>query len=119
MTKQLAVYGGMLAILTIGTGQAFAFEETTVRAQPAQPAAQQEQVVEGLAFDLQMPDAGDAGGDGLKLQSSGSLKVAPKMDFGLELLYSSKDEDDPIAHAGADINEGDDVRVLGTIKRRF
>ena len=118
MTKQIAVYGGMLAILTIGPGSAFAFEETTVAVQPSQPAAQ-EQTVEGLAFDLQMPDGAGSADDGMKLQSSGSLKVAPKMDFGLELLYSSKDADDPIAHAGADLDETDDVRVLGTIKRRF
>ena len=118
MTKQFAVYGGMLAILTIGSGPAAAFEETTAAA-PSQAPAVQEGSVEGLAFDLQMLDVEDASGEGLKLQSFGSLKVAPKMDFGLELLYSANDADDPIAQAGADLDETDDIKVLGTIRRRF
>jgi len=118
MTKQLAVFGGMLALLTIGSGPAAAFEETTVAPQAA-PAANQLQS-DGLAMDLQFPNDGEIdGGEGLKIQSSGTLKVMPKMDFGLELLYSSKDEDDTLAHAGSDLEDGDDIKVLGTIRRRF
>jgi len=122
MTKQLAVFGGMLAILTIGSGPAAAFEETTVAApKAAAPAAQaQKQPSEGPAFDLQLPDSGDVNGESLKLQGSGSLKAMPKMDFGLELLYSSKESDDPVAHAGStDLETGDDLKVMGTVKRRF
>jgi hypothetical protein len=116
MTKQLAVFGGMLALLTIGSGPAVAFEETTVAPQVA-PAAQQLQG-EGLDLDLSVPNDVDAG-EGLKLQGSGTLKVMPKMDFGLELLYSSKDEDDALAFAGPDAEDSDDIKVLGTVRRRF
>ena len=118
MTKKLTVYGGMLAILTIGSGPAAAFEETTV-ATPSQTPSVQGGSTEGSTFDLQMSDVADVGGEGLKLQSSGSLEVAPKLDFGLELLYSANDADDPVAPAGADLVETDDIKVLGTIKRRF
>ena len=118
MTKQLAVYGGMLALLTIGSGPAVAFEETTVAPQTA-PAAQQQLQNEGLALDLQFPSGSEIDGEGLKLKSSGALKVMPKMDFGLELLYSSKDEEDSLAHAGSDLEDTDDIKVLGTVRRRF
>jgi hypothetical protein len=116
MTKQLAVFGGMLALLTLGSGPAVAFEETTVAPQAA-PAAKQLQG-EGLNLDLSVPTEADAG-EGFKLQSSGTLKVTPKMDFGLELLYSSNDEDDALAFGGPDAEDGDDIKVLGKVRRRF
>ncbi len=117
MTKQLTVYGGMLALWTIGSGPAVAFEETTVAPEPS--LAAQEQTNEALTLDMQLPGAAGSEGDTLKLQNSGSLKVMPQLDFGLELLYSSKEDDDSIAHAAPELDETDEFKILGTIKRRF
>ena len=115
--QKLWLIAGLLLIWGIAPGSARAFEK-----QPAAPAAPQS----GLTSPAKK-NAEDAGPGKLELEASedtasskwripglGSLNILPKMDFGLELLYSD-DRDDLVD----DGSGGDDVRIRGSVKRRF
>ena len=101
---------------------AFAFQETQVTPEPSlslnNPAPNS-----GTA-NLQATDpkaAEEKAEPKLKLQEDGTLKVLPKLNFGLDVMYGSPDENDSAAYAAPtqEFDSGDSVRILGTLKRRF
>ena len=122
MRKQLTILSGVLAAWAISSAPAYAFQETQVAPEPSLSMTNSNPA--GVTFDLQAtdPKAGDEKSDKkLQIQEDGTLKVLPKLNFGLDVMYGSPDDDDPIAHAAPvqDFETSDGVRILGTLKRRF
>jgi len=131
-----------IAGLTMSAGAANAFSE--VQTAPAGPgAAMAERSVQAQAPDgtdgqttlpvLQLIDPDTVGssdaadGTPLSLPGIGYIGTLPKMDFGLELLYSSPDSSagqlemnnlPPAADAPMNATD-DDVIIRGTLKHRF
>jgi len=122
MRKQLTILSGVLAAWAMSSAPAYAFQETQVAPEPS--LSMNDSNADNATFDLQAtdPKATEEKSDSkLKLQEDGTLKVLPKLDFGLDVMYGSPDDDDPIAHAAPveDYETSDGVRILGTLKRRF
>jgi hypothetical protein len=119
MRRALTVSAGIIAALVISAGPALAFQET-----PAAPPANAMQVApktEAPRLNLQGPAAGPAQPAEKKSGKTFGFSALPKLDFGLELLYS----DQPLAlqqsttmPEGA-IPDDSDVTVLGKVKRHF
>ncbi|MEG6509492.1 hypothetical protein V6C03_10975 [Methyloligella sp. 2.7D] len=94
--------------------------ETTEVPQPenkAKPAAP------GLAVappnaDLSTPTAPTNDAGTTKDVEVFSFGVLPSLDFGLDVLYGQKGEDLKM-QPGSDLNSGEDVGVVGKVKRRF
>jgi len=112
-----ALSGGVMATMLLGAGPALAFEETN----EAPPAVLQ--VVPDAkdpAMQLQTPAPTQA--QARTTEKSGTklfgFSILPKLDFGLELLYSEPQAID--LQQGTPTNEGnDDLTVLGKVKRHF
>lgn len=120
MRRAWTITAGAMAALVIGAGPALAFEET-----PAPPPAEAVQVlpeITGPTLDLQTPATGPGAEQGPE-QSGGQVfgfSVLPKLDFGLELLYSEQ----PMALQQGTLPQGSlphdsDLSVLGKVKRHF
>lgn len=98
-------------------GAAHAFEK-----QPAAPATPQAgPALSGKAAadesrrgKIELEASEEPAGSKWKIPGLGSLNFLPKMDFGLELLYSDETQD-----LVDDGSGGDDVRIRGSVKRRF
>ena len=122
MRKQLTILSGVLAAWAISSAPAYAFQETQVAPEPS--LSMNSSNADSLAIDLQAsdPKATDENSENkLKLQEDGTLQVLPKLNFGLDVMYGSPDDEDPIAHAAPvqEYESSDSVRILGTLKRRF
>lgn len=115
MRRVCAVTAGLAAALWIGAGPALAFEQT-----PEAPANQAPQVApdaKAPAAALQSPAAGTAPSaekSGAKLFG---FSLLPKLDFGLELLYSQEQQTE--LQQGPQPDETDDLTVVGKVKRHF
>jgi hypothetical protein len=113
MRWALIVSAGVITALVIGAEPAFAFQET-----PAAPPPDAMQVAPAL--NLQGPATGPA----QPAEKSGKVfgfSALPKLDFGLELLYSDQPlalQRDTTLPEGA-IPDDSDVTVLGKVKRHF
>ncbi len=119
MRTAWTVTAAMIA-LAIGVGSALAFQET-----PEPPPAEAVQAlpeIVGPALDLQSPPTGPAPVQTPK-KTGGTVfgfSVLPKLDFGLELLYSEQ----PMALQQGSLPQGSlpedsDLSVLGKVKRQF
>lgn len=122
MRKQLTILSGVLAAWAISSAPAYAFQETQVAPEPS--LSMNSSNADSVTFDLQATDPkfGEEKSDRkLKLQEDGTLEVLPKLNFGLDVMYGSPDDEDPIAHAAPvqEFESSDGVRILGTLKRRF
>ncbi len=113
MRKLLAIWIGVGALCAVSTDSALAFQET---AAPAVPSAAKPKPVPGENLDLsgadQAPAVESKKGPEIRIPGLGTIGTLPKLDFGLELLYGTKEVptiEDP----------GDDVGVRGTVKYRF
>lgn len=118
--RRLFAIAGLMAALSFGSAEAFAFQETPAappaeipQAAPAAPAAN--------ALQLATPGAIKAA------PQSGGLKlfgytVLPKLNFGLDVLYGDEQQQQ-LQLSGQDsldtLDENGDVTVLGKVKRRF
>lgn len=119
MRKPLAALTGVMALLL--AGPAVAFEQTPDAPPPAAaapPAAATPPAAPPTA-QLGTPAAGVAqpapAPSGAKVFGFGIL---PKLDFGLELLYGDKQQQDLQLQQGT-LPDDNDVTVLGKIKRHF
>jgi hypothetical protein len=120
MRRAWTVTASVVAALLIGAGPAYAFQETP--GAPPPDAMQIAPEAQAPVFDLQSPATGPAQP---AAKSSGKVfgfSALPKLDFGLELLYS----DQPLAlqQGSTNLPEGSipddsDVTVLGKVKRHF
>jgi hypothetical protein len=113
MRKPLAVLTGVTALLL--AGPAVAFEQTPAAPPPAAatppaapPAAQFATPAAGIATQAAAPL-------GAKVLGFG---IFHKLDFGLELLYGDKQQQELQLQQGA-LPDDSDVTVLGKIKRQF
>jgi hypothetical protein len=120
--------GLSLGILGSLSPAALAFEETTISAGEAKsPTAQALEVPKGLPKDATDTKGMGETGKGLSLTTPelqlgtevripgiGTVGKLPKLDFGLELLYSNEQKG-PFP----DKSSPDDVQLRGTIKHRF
>ena len=110
---------GLMAALSFGSGQAFAFQEQPA---PPPPADVPQTEIDALALQLGKPGATPAAPKaevgGLNLFG---YTVLPKLNFGLDVLYGQDAQQ--LQLGGTDdlktLDENGDVTVLGKIKRRF
>jgi hypothetical protein len=111
-----ALSAGVIGSLWLGAGSALAFQET-----PEAPPAvlQVAPDAKDPAMQLQtpapaQPSAPSAEKSGTKLFG---FSILPKLDFGLELLYSEPQALD--LQQGTPAEDNDDLTVLGKVKRHF
>ncbi len=102
------------AFVCAASQSAFAWTETPPAAQGSQPSAQM-QGVPGVTIDPSSPQAAlkDEQTE-ISIPGIGSVGVLPKLDFGLDLLYGSNNEETP-----DNAPKTDDVIIRGTLKHRF
>jgi hypothetical protein len=124
MPKAMKFTAILIAALMTGPSAALAFQE--VPSAPQQelsiPGTGTAEQGGGLTFEAPAAPS-DAKPDGRKGLGLGNLEVLPKLDFGLELLYGGPKAEpalsavpgQPSSTSPAD----DDVKILGTVKRRF
>lgn len=118
MRRGWTVTSGVLAALLLGAGPALAFQETPVP--PAPEGVQIAPEIKAPTFELQTPTPGTAQAP----KESGSklfgFSLLPKLDFGLELLYSEQPMELQQGTPPQDsLSEDSDLSVLGKVKRHF
>jgi hypothetical protein len=116
---RLAAIAALMAALSLGSGQALAFQEMPAPppAEPSQAAPQN--VLQADPLQLGTPGTGQPA----PKADQGGLKVfgytlLPKLDFGLDVLYG-QDQQQLQLQAPSTLEENGDVSVLGKVKRRF
>jgi len=118
MRRGWAVSAGIVAALLISAGPASAFQET-----PGAPPPDAIKVApegQAPALELQGPATGPVQPAAKGATKTFGFSALPKLDFGLELLYSNQ----PLALQAAPVPQGaipddGDVTVLGKVKRHF
>lgn len=118
MRRILHMTVGAMALCAVCSAPVAAFQKMPVAPAPTQSAPSS--IGQGLTFDVERRsgESGKKKGDKRKFPGVGALDGLPKMNFGLELLYGAKEEQDSTASPYTDWG-ADDIKVLGTIKRRF
>jgi hypothetical protein len=111
-----ALSAGVTVSLLLGAGPALTFEQT----REAPPAVLQVAPdAKDPAMQLQTPAPAQAPAP--TTEKSGAkvfgFSILPKLDFGLELLYSEPQAMD--LQQGTPTDENDDLTVLGKVKRHF
>ncbi len=105
----------VLAVLSLGSAPAFAFQETPV---PPPAANETPQAPPPAALQL-----GNPSGAAAPQEEQGGLKlfgytVLPKLNFGLDVLYGD-DQQQLDLQGPTTLDENGDISVLGKVKRRF
>ena len=121
MRKSLAFAACLALAWVISPGPAYAFQQTPTA--PAPKASIEANDVNGKerTFDLELTESDvnvASKGKKRRIPGLGSLGVLPKMNFGLELLYSSEAPEDKSVPAAGDTDQ-DELTILGKVKRRF
>jgi hypothetical protein len=115
--RRLLTLAGLLTALSFGGGSALAFQETSVP--PPEPAAKNAPRVTPPPMKLGSPADGpvtpEEESKGIKLFG---YTILPKLNFGLDLLYSKEEEKSQLQQGSA-LEEDSDVSVVGKLKRRF
>ena len=114
--RKSALAAGVIAALLIGVAPAFAFQETPEA--PPEVLSVAPNINEGPAMQLQTPSTGPAAVQ--PAEKSGAKLFGfnlPKMDFGLELLYSQQPME--LQQAAPLPEDNEDLTVLGKVKRHF
>lgn len=115
---RLIAIAGLMAALSVGSGEALAFQET-----PAPPPADVRQAgPDASALQLGTPSAlpadPQAYSGGLKLFG---YTVLPNLNFGLDVLYG--EDQQKLQLGGTDsldtLDQNGNATVLGKVKRRF
>ena len=105
--------------VVIAPNIAFAFEKQTLSVQPpAKQSTPQANVKPTTPFIERTDPAAPDGesGTAITIPGLGTVGILPKMDFGMELLYGS-DQDQKLEVAPQ--QDGDDLQIRGTLKHRF
>ena len=115
--RRLAAIAGVTALLSLGSGHAFAFQETP----PPPPSEGVEATPQAPALQLGTPSAPQPG---TKDEKGGlnlfGYTVLPKLNFGLDVLYGQDEQQLQLGGTqNLDSFEQNDVSVLGKVKRRF
>jgi hypothetical protein len=119
MRIQLAITG-VLAALLLSDGPALAFQETPLppTEQPTKnaknaPRATQSPMKLGSPADA--PVTPDEESKGIKLFG---YTLLPKLNFGLDLLYSKEEEKSQLQQ-GTALEDDSDLSLVGKLRRRF
>ncbi len=117
MRKNFAIISGALGIWAVSSAAAFAFEQTPLAPAPSVTVTAPEVTApkfdgETKKLELQKKSSG------LKIPGLGLFSV-PKLNFGLDLMYGSPENDDAILRFSGDSASDDDLTILGKVKRRF
>jgi hypothetical protein len=115
--RRVALAAGVIAALLVGAMPALAFQETPEA--PPEALSVAPDASKNPAVQMQTPAVGTASAQ--PAEKSGAkifgFNVLPKMDFGLELLYSQQPMQLQQTSPPAEDNE--DLTVLGKVKRHF
>jgi hypothetical protein len=115
--RRVALAAGIIAALLVGARPALAFQETPEA--PPEALSVAPDASKNPAVQMQTPAVGTASAQ--PAEKSGAkifgFNVLPKMDFGLELLYSQQPMQLQQTTPPAEDNE--DLTVLGKVKRHF
>jgi hypothetical protein len=115
MPRQLAIAGALAALLFCG-GPAFAFQETPLPPpEPAKPPARVTPPPMKLGSPADAPLTPEEESKGIKLFG---YTLLPKLNFGLDLLYS-EDEEKSQLQQGTAVEEDSDLSLVGKLRRRF
>src|SRR6478672_8336308 len=110
-----ALSAGVIGFLLLGAGSALAFEETREAPPAVSPV-----VPDAKAPAMQLQTA-PAQAPAPTTEKSGAkvfgFSILPKLDFGLELLYSEPQAMD--LQQGTTTDDNEDLTVLGKVKRHF
>ena len=115
--SRVALAAGVIAALLVGAGSALAFQETPEA--PPERLSVAPDASKDPAMQMQTPATGPASAQAAEKSGAKVLgfSILPKMDFGLELLYSQQPMELQQATPLAEDNE--DLTVLGKVKRHF
>jgi hypothetical protein len=112
-----AVAAGIIAALLVGAGPALAFQETPEA--PPEVLSVAPDISDDPAMQLQTPATGPASAQVPEKRGAKvfGFNLLPKLDFGLELLYSQQPME---IQQGTPLPEdNEDLTVLGKVKRHF
>jgi len=115
--RKVALAAGVIAALLVGAGPARAFQETPEA--PPEILSVTPDPSKDPAMQMQPPATGPASAQPAE---KGATKVLgfnflPKMDFGLELLYSQQPME--LQQVTPLPEDNEDLTVLGKVKRHF
>ena len=115
--RKVALAAGVIAALLVGAAPALAFQETPEA--PPEILSVTPDPSKDPAMQMQTPAAAPAAAQ--PAEKSGAkvfgFNILPKMDFGLELLYSQQPME--LQQATPLQEENEDLTVLGKVKRHF
>ena len=115
--RKVALAAGVIAALLVGAGPALAFQETPEA--PPEILSITPDPGKDPAMQMQTPATAPAGAQ--HAEKSGAkvfgFNILPKMDFGLELLYSQQPME--LQQATPLQEDNEDLTVLGKVKRHF
>ena len=117
MRTKITVISGALVVWAVSSAAAFAFEQIPVAPAPALAVKTPEEAApkfDGEATKLELQNKSG----GLKIPGLGKLSI-PKLNFGLDLMYGSPENDATDLGFSGDSTGDDDMTILGTVKRRF
>ena len=113
--RKVALAAGVIAALLVGAGPGLAFQETP----EAPPEILSPDPSKDPAIQMQTPATAPAAAQ--HAERSGAkvfgFNILPKMDFGLELLYSQQPME--LQQATPLQEDNEDLTVLGKVKRHF
>lgn len=123
MRKRIAVISGAVVLWSLGSVAAHAFEQTTLAPSPAAPIAVPTEPASKFSDDTKKSDL-QKKSSGWKIPGLGKLPgvrklSVPKLNFGLDLMYGSPENNDLDLQFSGEPVKDDDVTILGTFKRRF
>ena len=117
MRKGFAFISGAFVVWAVSSAAAFAFEQTPLA--PAPSVTNKAPVESAQKFDDEAKKPEDLKkSSGVKIPGLGLFSV-PKLNFGLDLMYGSPENDDSELSFSGDSASDDDLTILGKVKRRF
>jgi hypothetical protein len=115
--RNSALAAGVIATLFLGAGPAFAFQETSEA--PPEILSVAPDVNDDSSLQLQTPATGPASAQPTEKRGAKlfGFNILPRLDFGLELLYSQQPIE--LQQATPLPEDNEDLTVLGKVKRHF
>jgi len=115
--QKSALAAGVIAALLVGAGPALAFQETPEA--PPEALSVAPGVNGDPSMQMQTPATGPASAQPAEKKGAKvfGFNVLPKLDFGLELLYSQQPME--LQQATPLPEDNEDLTVLGKVKRHF
>ncbi len=117
MRKGFAFISGAFVVWAVSSAAAFAFEQTILAPAPAVTAAPVVEPAPKLDGETENLNPQKKSG-GMKIPGLGMLSL-PKLNFGLDLMYGSVENDETGLGFSGDSTTDNDLTILGKVKRRF